>query len=94
MRLAVRLTPRGGGDRIDGWALDPTGRPYLKARVSAAPVDGAANAALEVLVAKALKLPRSAVKVAGGQTARLKTLEIDGADQAAIAKAFGPPPTT
>ena len=35
MRLAVRLTPRGGADRADGWAVDGAGRPYLKVRVSA-----------------------------------------------------------
>ena len=39
MRLAVRLTPRGGRDAIDGWASGPDGRAYLKARVSAPPVE-------------------------------------------------------
>lgn len=93
MRLAVRLTPRGGGDRADGWALDPGGRPYLRIRVSSPPVDGEANAALEVFVAKALKLPKSAVKVVAGQTARLKILEIDGLEEADVVRVFGPPPT-
>ena len=92
MRLAVRLTPRGGAERADGWATDPAGRPYLKVRVSAPPVDGEANAALEAFVAKALKLPCSAVKVTGGRTARLKTLTIEGADQADLVRTFGPPP--
>ena len=31
--LAVRLTPRGGRDAVEGWACDPEGRPYLKVRV-------------------------------------------------------------
>ncbi|HEX6860292.1 MAG TPA: DUF167 family protein [Caulobacteraceae bacterium] len=93
MRLAVRLTPRGGADRADGWALDPAGRPFLKIRVSAAPVDGEANAALAAFVAKALKLPKSAVKVVAGHTARLKQLEIDGAAPADLDRAFGTPPT-
>ena len=48
-RLAVRLTPRGGRDGVDGWASDPAGRPYLKVRVSAPPVEGKANAALMYL---------------------------------------------
>ena len=77
-RLAVRLTPRGGGDRIDGWGEDDQGRPLLKARVSAAPVEGEANAALEKLLAKALRLPKSAVTVAAGHTARVKILAIHG----------------
>ncbi len=77
-RLAVRLTPRGGADRIDGWGEDAAGRPLLKVRVSAPPVEGEANAALEKLMAKALGLPKSAVSVAAGQTARIKALAIQG----------------
>jgi uncharacterized protein YggU (UPF0235/DUF167 family) len=77
-RLAVRLTPRGGADRIDGWGEDAAGRPLLKVRVSAPPVEGEANAALEKLMAKALGLPKSAVSVAAGQTARIKSLAVQG----------------
>ncbi len=77
-RLAVRLTPRGGADRIDGWGEDAAGRPLLKVRVSAPPVEGEANAALEKLMAKALGLPKSAVSVATGQTARIKALAVQG----------------
>ncbi len=91
MRLAVRLTPKGGRDRIDGWARDAAGRPYLKVRVSAPPVDGEANAALIAVVAKALGLPRSAVVLAAGAGARIKSLEIAGLDEAALAEAFGVP---
>jgi uncharacterized protein YggU (UPF0235/DUF167 family) len=76
--LAVRLTPRGGRDAIDGWAADADGRPYLKVRVSAPPVEGEANAALTAFLAKRLGVSRSAVRVASGATARLKRLEIDG----------------
>lgn len=79
-RLAVRLTPRGGADRIDGWGEDGQGRSLLKVRVSAPPVEGEANAALEKLLAKALGLPKSAVAVAAGQTARVKQVQIEGLD--------------
>lgn len=79
-RLAVRLTPRGGADRIDGWGDDAQGRPLLKVRVSAPPVEGEANAALEKLLSKALGLPKSAVTVASGQTARVKQVHILGLD--------------
>lgn len=92
MRLAVRVTPKGGRDAVDGWAVDPAGRPYLKVRVSAAPADGEANAAVAVLLAKALKLPRSAVRIVAGDTARLKMLEIEGLEPDGLAAAFGPPP--
>lgn len=88
----MRLSPRGGRNAIDGWALDEAGRPFLKVRVAAPPVEGAANAALEVLLAKALGLPRSAVAVARGQTARIKQVEIAGAVFADLVAAWGPPP--
>lgn len=89
--LAVRLTPRGGADRIEGWGRDDAGRLFLKARVRAAPVEGEANAALEALLAKALGIARSQVSVARGTTQRLKTVEIEGVDAAALEAAFGRP---
>jgi uncharacterized protein (TIGR00251 family) len=81
MKLAVRLTPRGGRDAIEGFTVDEAGRPVLKARVAAPPVEGEANAALIRLMAKALGVPRGAVRIASGDTARLKVLEIDGLDE-------------
>jgi uncharacterized protein YggU (UPF0235/DUF167 family) len=92
MRLTVRVSPRGGRDAVEGWGADPDGRPFLKLRVAAAPVDGVANASVEALVARALGLPRSSVRVARGQTARLKQLEIEGLTVQAIWAAFGAPP--
>ena len=80
MRLAVRLTPRGGREAIDGWAVDGDGRPYLKVRVAAPPVEGAANAALLAFLAKALGLPKSALTLASGAGARLKLIDIAGCD--------------
>ena len=93
MRLPVRVTPKGGRDAADGWALDPAGRPYLKVRVSAAPADGQANAALTAFLAKALGRPKSAVRIVSGETARLKIVEIEGLDEQAIEAAFGARPT-
>jgi len=90
-RLAVRLTPRGGRDRVEGWARDAAGRAYLKVRVSAPPVDGEANAALVKLIARTLKLPASAVRIAAGDSSRIKQLEIDGLDAAGLTAVFGEP---
>lgn len=81
----VRLTPAGGADRIDGVARDSDGKLYIKARVRAAPEDGKANAALEALIAKTFGVAKSKVRVARGQTARVKTVEIEGAREAEIA---------
>lgn len=81
----MRLTPAGGADRIDGRAADAEGHVFLKARVRAAPENNEANRALEALIAKAFGVAKGKVRVARGQTARLKTLEIDGASDAEIA---------
>jgi uncharacterized protein len=49
----------------------------LHARVRAAPVDGTANEALLRLIAEALDVPRSAVSIAGGASARTKLIAVD-----------------
>ena len=77
----MRLTPSGGADRIDGRALDTDGKPYLKARVRAAPEDGKANAALEALIANAFGIAKGKVSVARGLSARMKTVEVEGVSE-------------
>lgn len=83
--MRVRLTPSGGCDHIDGLIHDADGKPMLKARVRAAPENNEANRALEALVAKALGVAKSKVAVVRGGTARIKTLQIDGASESDIA---------
>jgi uncharacterized protein YggU (UPF0235/DUF167 family) len=78
-RFAVRLTPRGGADRIES-VVDGV----LRARVAAAPVDGAANAALTGLLADALGVPPSRVRLVAGASGRRKLIEVDGLEAAAI----------
>jgi len=74
----VRVQPGASADRIEGRGTDDSGRVFLKVRVRARPEDGAANAAVEVVVAKALGLPKSAVKVVTGGKTRIKGLQIEG----------------
>ena len=81
LRLTVRLTPRGGRDAIDGVETRADDRPALKVRVRAAPSEGEANAALIALLARELDLPRSAVALVAGATARLKTVALTGEAQ-------------
>jgi len=76
--LFVRLTPKAALDRIEGIETAADGRSHLKARVRAVPENGAANAALERLMAKALGVPASAVSVVAGGTSRLKTVRVVG----------------
>lgn len=75
--LRVRLTPRSSRDEITGLARTADG-PAVAARVRAVPEKGAANAALERLVAEWLGLPRSAVGIDAGAKSRLKTVAIAG----------------
>ena len=77
-RLPVKLTPGASADHIDGWDVDAEGRPVLKVRVRARPVEGEANAALIRLLAKFLSVPRSTVSLARGGQSRLKMVEVDG----------------
>ncbi|MGV3633469.1 MAG: DUF167 family protein [Pseudorhodoplanes sp.] len=84
LSIAIRLTPKGGRDAIDGIETLSDGRPVLKARVRAAPTEGEANAALISLLAKTLDVPRRTVTLAAGETARIKRIVIDG-DGAALA---------
>ena len=77
-RLPVRLTPGAAADRIDGWDVDADGRPVLKVRVRARPVEGEANAALLKLLAKTLRVPRSSVTLDRGGQSRTKMVSVDG----------------
>lgn len=83
--MRVRLTPSGGADRIEGRTKDAEGHIYLKARVRAAPENNEANRALEALIAKAFGVAKGKVSVTRGQTARLKTIEIESASDEEIA---------
>jgi uncharacterized protein YggU (UPF0235/DUF167 family) len=76
--LPVRLTPGAASDRIDGRDVDAEGRPVLKIRVHARPIEGEANEALIKLLAKALGLAKSAVVLQRGGQSRTKLIEVEG----------------
>jgi uncharacterized protein len=75
--VRFRLTPKSSKDGIDGLLITAEG-PAFTARVRAIPEDGAANAALERLVAEWLQVPKSAVVLAGGAKSRVKTVSVGG----------------
>ena|SRR5512146_3112482 len=84
VRLSVRLTPRAAHNRIDGVAAGADGRPVLLVRLTAPPVEGAANAALVEFLAEALDLRKADVSIRSGQKGRLKIVDLRG-DSAALA---------
>jgi uncharacterized protein (TIGR00251 family) len=83
--LTVRLTPRGGRDAIDGIEVLSDGRCVLKARVRAPASEGAANAELIRLIARALGVAPRNVALAAGATARIKRLAVAGEAAAIVA---------
>jgi uncharacterized protein (TIGR00251 family) len=80
--IAVRVTTRSSKPDIGGWRKDADGREELEIRVSAAPTDGEANAAVIKLLAKKLGVPRSSIEIISGESSRHKriALPIDEAE--------------
>lgn len=73
MCLSVRLQPRAARNEIVEAVGDE-----LKIKVTAPPVDSAANEALLRLLKEKLNCPRNALQILRGQTSRHKTIFIAG----------------
>lgn len=78
MQVPVRVIPRSSRNVLE-WEEGA-----IKARLTAPPVDGAANAALITLLAETLSLPKRAITLIRGATGRQKIVEIEGLEQAEI----------
>jgi uncharacterized protein len=76
--VALRVTPRGGRDEIDGLETLANGRSVIKMRVRAIADGGEANRAVMELMAKALGVPKARVRILSGATSRLKQIAVDG----------------
>jgi uncharacterized protein (TIGR00251 family) len=83
-RLSVYVTPKSARDEIAGWR----GR-ELSVKVTAAPADGKANAAVCKLIASELGVAKSRVAVVRGETARHKQLEIEGVGEETFVEVWG-----
>jgi uncharacterized protein len=71
--LAVRVQPRASRTELAGIL-----GAELKVKVTAPPVDSAANDALVAFLADTLDLPKRAVTLIRGQTSRHKVLRLEG----------------
>ncbi|GER06119.1 UPF0235 protein [Iodidimonas muriae] len=78
VRFSVKLTPKAASNMLDRVELDSDGAARLRVCVTVAPEKGKANKALIALLAKEFSLPKSTIHIQSGDTARLKTLHIDG----------------
>jgi uncharacterized protein YggU (UPF0235/DUF167 family) len=85
--IALRVTPRGGRDDIDGIETLADGRCVLKMRVRAVADGGEANRAVLGLLAKALGVPKARLRILSGATSRLKQVAVDG-DPKALGEAL------
>ena len=72
MRISVRVIPRSSRNVLE-WDEGS-----IRARLTAPPVEGAANAALIELLSKQLALPRRNIEIVRGATGRQKIIEIAG----------------
>ena len=84
VRFAVRVQPRASRSEIVGMHGDA-----MKVRLSAPPVDGAANEALVELIAAALGVARRAVRIVSGASSRSKVVEVEGVTAAAVLRLAG-----
>lgn len=85
--VAVRVTPRGGQDAVDGIETLADGRSVVKVRVRAIAEGGEANRAVIALLSDALRVPKRDVRILSGTTSRLKQVAVDG-DPKALGEAL------
>lgn len=82
--LAVKLQPRASTNEIGDLLGDE-----IKIKVTAPPVDAAANQALVELLAETLGCSRGSVQIVRGHTSRHKTLRITGLTAEQVAEKLG-----
>ena len=70
--IDVRVKPRSKHDRIEATAEG------IQIRVNALPVDGKANDRVLKLLSEKLGVPKSALKIVSGSSARIKRVAVDG----------------
>ncbi len=82
--FAVKVVPRASRDAIAEVAAGA-----LKVRLTAPPVEGAANRALVKFMAKTLGVPKSSVQVTAGHKSRHKRLWVEGLAPGEVARRLG-----
>ena len=80
----VRVIPRARRNALAGIHAQA-----LKVRLTAPPVDGAANAALIAFLADKLGVRKSALSIRSGEKSRNKRLRVEGVTRAQVEEALG-----
>ena len=75
-RLEIKAVPNAPRSEVVGWLGEA-----LKVKIHAPPVEGKANEALISFLAQKLALPKRAVRLLQGDSARKKLVEIEGLDR-------------
>jgi len=79
VRFAVRVQPRASANEIAGVHGDA-----VKIRLTAPPVDGAANEELVAFLSKVFVVGRKSVRILAGESSRSKIVEIEGITERAV----------
>ncbi len=82
--FAIKVQPRAKRNAIVGELGDA-----LKVALTAPPVDGKANAACVEFFSEVLRVPRSAVMIAAGETSRNKVIRVVGISAALVRERLG-----
>jgi uncharacterized protein (TIGR00251 family) len=82
--FAVKVHPRAKKNAITGEYGDA-----LKVALTAPPVDGRANEACIEFFANLLKVPRSSVTIASGETSRNKVIRVAGVSADEVRRRIG-----
>jgi uncharacterized protein (TIGR00251 family) len=86
VRVAIRLTPRGRGDRVEGIVRGADGATALQVSVTAPPAEGRANDALLRLLAKRWGVARRDLAIVAGLKSRNKLVHVAGDPEALLGK--------
>lgn len=84
--IRIRVLPRASVERLEGMHGN-----QLRVRLTAPPVQGAANTACIAFLAKTLGVRRSQVRIQAGEKSRDKLVHISGLSPAQVAAALGIP---
>ena len=79
LRMTVRVQPRASKSEIAGVHGEA-----LKVRLTAPPVDGAANEALIRLLADTFGVPTRAITIVAGATSRTKVVQMEGVTEESV----------